>query len=72
MTLALNLEIAAGERTPPRPGVVAGSVEQVTDTLGHLVGLGFSVFNFIPVALNELDQAETLANEVVPAVRAMA
>ena len=47
-------------------------MEQVTDTLGHLVGLGFSVFNFIPVALNELDQAETLANEVVPAVRAMA
>ncbi|GAA3158306.1 LLM class flavin-dependent oxidoreductase [Nonomuraea roseoviolacea] len=50
-------------------GVVAGSAEQVTERLGELCGLGFGSMNLMPVGTDFRDQAELLAQKVVPHLR---
>ncbi|NUW45170.1 LLM class flavin-dependent oxidoreductase [Nonomuraea rhodomycinica] len=50
-------------------GVVAGSAEQVTERLAELCGLGFGSMNLMPVGTDFRDQAELLAQKVVPHLR---
>jgi probable F420-dependent oxidoreductase len=64
-----NLQVRVGERDP-RPHVVSGSPDEVVDRLVGLVGLGLQAMNFLVVGAGPDEQAERLANEVLPAVRA--
>jgi alkanesulfonate monooxygenase SsuD/methylene tetrahydromethanopterin reductase-like flavin-dependent oxidoreductase (luciferase family) len=52
--------------------VVAGSVQEVTDRLAEFVGLGFTSMNFTPAGPNPREQAEHLATDVLPVLRAAA
>ena len=68
----LNVEIALGDHHDPQPGLVAGPAAKVTARLGDFLGLGFNAFNFVPVGTSVKAQAEELATEVIPSLRAMA
>jgi alkanesulfonate monooxygenase SsuD/methylene tetrahydromethanopterin reductase-like flavin-dependent oxidoreductase (luciferase family) len=69
ITCALNVEVRLDE-----PGesdsVIAGTADEVAERLLGFVELGFSAFNFMLTAPDEEAQAEQLATEVLPAVRA--
>jgi alkanesulfonate monooxygenase SsuD/methylene tetrahydromethanopterin reductase-like flavin-dependent oxidoreductase (luciferase family) len=70
ITCAYNLEIRVDDRPDTAPSVVAGPAEVVAERLVGLVKLGFTAMNFMPVGPGTDEQAERLAREVVPAVRA--
>ncbi|MGW2216893.1 LLM class flavin-dependent oxidoreductase, partial [Nonomuraea sp. NPDC001684] len=53
-------------------GVVAGSAAEVTDRLAAFVELGFTSMNFTPLGPGPRAQAERLAEDVLPALRAAA
>lgn len=53
-------------------GVVAGSAAEVTDRLTAFVDLGFTSMNFTPLGPGPRAQAERLAEDVLPALRAAA
>src|SRR5205085_12657656 len=60
ITCAYNVELS----------VPAGSADEVTARLAGFVQLGFSAFNFMLAGPDADEQAERLATEVIPAVRA--
>ena len=68
----LNVEIAFGEHHELHPGLVAGPADKVSARLGDFVGLGFNAFNFVPVGVPVVEQAEELATGVIPSLRTMA
>jgi len=70
VTCAYNVGVRVDERADARPSVVAGSPDAVTERLLGFLGLGFAALSLIPVGPGEQDQAERLAREVVPALRA--
>jgi alkanesulfonate monooxygenase SsuD/methylene tetrahydromethanopterin reductase-like flavin-dependent oxidoreductase (luciferase family) len=70
ITCAYNLEIRVDDRPDTAPSVVAGPAEAVAERLVGLVKLGFTAMNVMPVGPGTDEQAERLAREVVPAVRA--
>lgn len=69
-TCAYNLEVRVDEPAPAEPPVVSGSAGAIAERLIEFVRLGFTAFNFMPVGPDKADQAEVLAGQVVPAVRA--
>ena len=70
VTAAYNLEVRVDERAERQPFVLSGSPPQVAERLLGFVRLGFTAFNFIPFGPGPNEQAERLAREVIPAVRA--
>jgi alkanesulfonate monooxygenase SsuD/methylene tetrahydromethanopterin reductase-like flavin-dependent oxidoreductase (luciferase family) len=52
------------------PAAITGPPDAVADRLLELAGLGFAAFNFMPVGGEPREQAERLAREVIPVVRA--
>ena len=70
ITCAYNMEIRVDEAPDPMPFVVSGRADQVAERLLGFVKMGFTAMNFIPVGPGEDEQAERLAREVIPAVRA--
>ena len=73
ITCAYNVALRIDERdTPPEPNVVSGSADAVADQLIGFTRLGFTALNFILVGDDSRDQAERLARQVIPAVRAAA
>ena len=72
LTCVYNMEIRVDEHVDPRPHVVSGSPERIVERLTGFVRLGFGAMNFLPVGPGEAEQAERIAREVVPAVRAAA
>lgn len=64
-----NLEIRVDPAGHPRPTVVSGRGDRVTQLLLDLVNLGFTGFNFIPVGPDEGEQRALLATEVIPSLR---
>jgi alkanesulfonate monooxygenase SsuD/methylene tetrahydromethanopterin reductase-like flavin-dependent oxidoreductase (luciferase family) len=67
ITCALNAQVRLQPRVDPDPDVIAGPAGAVAERLVSFAEHGFSAFNFL---LAEPDQAERLAAEVIPAVRA--
>jgi alkanesulfonate monooxygenase SsuD/methylene tetrahydromethanopterin reductase-like flavin-dependent oxidoreductase (luciferase family) len=63
---AYNVEVSIGGR--PRPGVVAGPPDAVTEQLRDFVALGFTAFNVLPLGDRD-QQLHRLAEEVLPALR---
>jgi alkanesulfonate monooxygenase SsuD/methylene tetrahydromethanopterin reductase-like flavin-dependent oxidoreductase (luciferase family) len=72
ITCAYNLGVRVDERAEARPSVVAGAPDAVTDRLLGLLELGFGALSLIPTGPGGPEQAERLAREVVPALRAAA
>jgi probable F420-dependent oxidoreductase len=70
ITCVYNMEIRVDEGAERRSSVVSGPPGAVADQLVGFLRLGFTAFNFIPSGPDQAEQAERLANEVVPAVRA--
>jgi alkanesulfonate monooxygenase SsuD/methylene tetrahydromethanopterin reductase-like flavin-dependent oxidoreductase (luciferase family) len=69
VTCALNAGVRLQRTADPDPDAIRGPARAVTDRLLGVVADGFTAFNFL---LGDGEQAERLAAEVIPAVRAAA
>jgi alkanesulfonate monooxygenase SsuD/methylene tetrahydromethanopterin reductase-like flavin-dependent oxidoreductase (luciferase family) len=67
---AYNVEVRLDERAGGDPSVVSGPAEAVAERLAGFMKLGFSAFNFMLDGPQVEEQADRLAAEVVPLVRA--
>jgi alkanesulfonate monooxygenase SsuD/methylene tetrahydromethanopterin reductase-like flavin-dependent oxidoreductase (luciferase family) len=70
ITCAYNLAVQVDEHAKPHPDRVTGSPEMVAEQLLGLLELGFTALNFLPTGPDPAEQAQRLAREVLPAVRA--
>lgn len=70
ITCAFHIQIQLGERAEASPSVVSGSPAAVAEELIGFVKLGFTALSLTPNGPGAGEQAERLAREVVPAVRA--
>jgi probable F420-dependent oxidoreductase len=70
ITCAYNVGVRVDERAEARPDQVAGSPDAVAERLLGFLGLGFTALSLIPTGPGQREQAERLAREVVPALRA--
>jgi probable F420-dependent oxidoreductase len=70
ITCIYNLEIRVDEKAEPQPSVVSGPPDAVAKELLRFRLIGFTGFNFIPFGPDRVEQAERLAREVIPLVRA--
>jgi alkanesulfonate monooxygenase SsuD/methylene tetrahydromethanopterin reductase-like flavin-dependent oxidoreductase (luciferase family) len=70
ITCAYNVVVRVDEHAESSDSVVAGGAEAVAEQFVRFAGLGFSAFNFMTSGPDASEQAERLATEVVPAVRA--
>ena len=72
ITCVYNIDIRVDEGAEDEPGVVTGSAERVLERLLAFVEIGFTSMNFCPVGPALDEQAERLAREVLPELRAAA
>jgi probable F420-dependent oxidoreductase len=72
ITCCYNLQVRVDERADAPPSDVGGSAGAVAEQLLGLVKMGFSALSLMPVGPGLDEQAERLAREVLPAVRASA
>jgi alkanesulfonate monooxygenase SsuD/methylene tetrahydromethanopterin reductase-like flavin-dependent oxidoreductase (luciferase family) len=70
ITCIYNLEVRVDEHAGPEQSLVSGSPETVARQLSGFAKIGFQGFNFIAVGPDSDQQAERLAREVIPLVRA--
>jgi probable F420-dependent oxidoreductase len=70
ITCAYHMQIRVDEHAKARPSVVAGPAGAVAEELTGFVKMGFTAFSFTPDGPGADEQAERLAREVIPAVRA--
>jgi hypothetical protein len=70
ITCALHMQAQIGERATGTPSLVAGPSAAVTEQLLAFAGIGFTAFSFSLTGTGTREQAERLATEVVPALRA--
>jgi probable F420-dependent oxidoreductase len=70
ITCAYNIQIRVDEHAEPEPSVVSGPPEAVAERLIEFRKIGFSAMNLMPAGPGPEEQAERLAREVIPAVRA--
>ena len=71
ITCALHRQAHLGERVTGGPSLVAGPPAAVTEKLLAFAGIGFTSFSFTLTDAGTREQAERLAHEVIPAVRAV-
>ena len=65
-----NLDIRVDEQPSDEPGVMSGPPDELVERLRGFLQLGFTAMNFCPAGPDQAEQAERLAREVVPALRA--
>lgn len=70
ITCALHMQTHVGECVTGDPSLVAGPPAAVTEHLLAFTGIGFTSFSFTLTGPGTPEQAERLAHEVIPAVRA--
>jgi alkanesulfonate monooxygenase SsuD/methylene tetrahydromethanopterin reductase-like flavin-dependent oxidoreductase (luciferase family) len=70
ITCALNVETRVDERATPAPDALCGPPAAVAESILGFVDKGFTAFNFMPIGDDRAEQAERLAREIVPSVRA--
>lgn len=70
ITCALHMQAHVGDRVTAGPSLVAGPPTAVIGQLLTFAGIGFSSFSFTLTGPGTREQAERLAHEVIPAVRA--
>jgi probable F420-dependent oxidoreductase len=72
ITCAYNIEVRVGEDAEPEEHVVSGRPAEVAARLNDFRKMGFSAMNFMLSGPDTTEQAERLAREVIPELRAMA
>jgi hypothetical protein len=72
ITCAYHVQVRIGEGPASSPSVVSGPPAAVAETLIGFVKLGFTALSLVPDDPAQEEQAERLAREVIPAVRAAA
>jgi alkanesulfonate monooxygenase SsuD/methylene tetrahydromethanopterin reductase-like flavin-dependent oxidoreductase (luciferase family) len=72
ITCAYHVQVRIGTRPGSAPSVVAGPPAAVAETLAGFVRLGFTALSLTPDGPDQEEQAERIAREVIPAVRAAA
>jgi alkanesulfonate monooxygenase SsuD/methylene tetrahydromethanopterin reductase-like flavin-dependent oxidoreductase (luciferase family) len=72
ITCVYNLEVRVDERADPDPSVVSGPSGAVAERMIGFLELGFTAMNLMPTGSGQDEQAERLAREVIPEVRAAA
>jgi probable F420-dependent oxidoreductase len=72
ITCVYNLEVRVIERADPDPSVVSGPSGAVAERMIGFLELGFTAMNLMPTGSGQDEQAERLAREVIPEVRAAA
>ena len=70
ITCVYNVVVRVDEHADAQPSLVAGAPDTVTRRLLEFLELGFTALNCIPTGPDRTGQAERLAREVVPALRA--
>ena len=65
----LNLNIRIGPPAQPQPDAVTGSAKQAVSQLRHLLGLGFTGFNFLVSGPDQIAAMQRIAEEVLPTLR---
>ena len=65
----LNLNIRIGPPAQPQQDVVTGSAKQAVSQLRHLLGLGFTGFNFLVSGPDQIATWQRIGQEVLPALR---
>ena len=70
ITCVYNVEVRVDERARAAPSVVAGPPDEVAGRLTEFLRSGFDALNLIPSGPGHDEQAERLAVDVLPAVRA--
>ncbi|MGH2709617.1 MAG: LLM class flavin-dependent oxidoreductase [Actinomycetota bacterium] len=70
ITCVYNVDVRVEENADVESFVIAGSSEQLAEQLAGFARLGFHAMNFCPAGPGEDEQAEMLAKEVIPALRA--
>jgi probable F420-dependent oxidoreductase len=65
-----NIDVRVDERGHEPPSVVSGPSDVVAERLRGFLGLGFTAMNLMPVGPDREGQAERLALEVIPSLRA--
>jgi alkanesulfonate monooxygenase SsuD/methylene tetrahydromethanopterin reductase-like flavin-dependent oxidoreductase (luciferase family) len=72
ITCAYHIQVRVDERAGPSRSVVSGPPGAVAGQLAGFVKLGFTALSLVPDGPDPDEQAERLAHEVLPAVRALA
>jgi probable F420-dependent oxidoreductase len=72
ITCVYNIDTRVEDHPARDPAVVSGPAAQVAERLLGFLRLGFTAVNFCPAGPDQAEQAERLAREVIPAVRAAA
>jgi alkanesulfonate monooxygenase SsuD/methylene tetrahydromethanopterin reductase-like flavin-dependent oxidoreductase (luciferase family) len=70
ITCALHMQAQVGDHATGGPSLVAGPPAAITEQLLAFARTGFSSFSFTLTGPGPRQQAERLAHEVIPAVRA--
>jgi alkanesulfonate monooxygenase SsuD/methylene tetrahydromethanopterin reductase-like flavin-dependent oxidoreductase (luciferase family) len=70
ITCVYNIDLRVEERPDLPASVLAGPPDALVERLVEFTRLGFTAFNFFAVGPDVAEQAERLAREVMPAVRA--
>jgi alkanesulfonate monooxygenase SsuD/methylene tetrahydromethanopterin reductase-like flavin-dependent oxidoreductase (luciferase family) len=70
ITCALHMQTQVGEHAAGGPSLVAGPPAAITEQLLAFARIGFTSFSFSLTGPGTRQQAERLAHEVIPAVRA--
>jgi hypothetical protein len=70
VTCALNFGVRVQPRADPDPDALRGPADAVTERILGFVSQGFTAFNFLLADDDRDEQAERLAVDVIPAVRA--
>ncbi|MFG2246775.1 LLM class flavin-dependent oxidoreductase [Spirillospora sp. NPDC048823] len=69
ITCAYNVGVRVGEHAGDEPGTVSGPPDAVVERLLGFAAMGFTTFNFMPTGPGPGEQAERLAQEVLPELR---
>lgn len=65
----LNLSIRIGPDAQPQQDAVTGSAKEAVSQLRHLLGFGFTGFNFLVSGPDQIATMQRIAEEVLPALR---
>jgi probable F420-dependent oxidoreductase len=70
ITCVYNLDVRVEENADVESYVIAGSAPELAEKLAGFARIGFQAINLCPAGPGDDEQAELLATEVIPAVRA--
>lgn len=71
VTCALNVDVLVAEAPQSERATVSGPPERIAEQLAPYARMGFTAFNFKLAGPDRTGQAEQIARQVIPALRAL-